>query len=169
MDPITVDIQLTPEDAVLARRLDRSRRTWVGRHGTWLFVLVLAAHFSWLAGLFFSVGEYFWVPAFFAAWAMNVVIIGYRVWTRMIARRAYWSDANLQRPFRLEVSDFGVQSSGLAPPGTQRWGEVKRWAQGELHYLIYAPGGAYHVVPKRFMSDTAALAEVLREKVGPPV
>ena len=165
MDAITVSVQLTPEDIVQARKLDRLRTTWVGRHAgafVILLALVLTLVFILLYGL-----QWFQFAIFTAIGLLGATMIVDRVWVTTSARRAYRNDPGLNRPFTIEITDFGVQTSGPAALGSFRWADVERWAQGELLYLIYAPDGTYRVVPKRFMSDTTMLAEVLRDKLGP--
>lgn len=167
MDSITVSVQLTPEDIVQARKLDRLRTTWVGRHASAFIILLalaLTAVFVFIYGL-----QWFHFAIFTAIALLGVTLIVDRVWATTSARRAYRNDPGLNRPFTLEVTEFGVQTSGYATPGSHRWADLERWAQGELLYLIYAPDGTYRVVPKRLMPDATALGEVLREKLGPAV
>ncbi|HYK10512.1 MAG TPA: YcxB family protein [Gemmatimonadales bacterium] len=167
MDSITVTVQLTPEDIAQARRLNRSRTTWVGRHASALWVTLLVVHFLAIYSVIFLPADV-WVGPFFLVFLMNGYVVVDRIWLWIRTRRAFKHDPNIQRPYTVEVSDFGVRTSAYAPP-SQRWEDVKRWTQGELLYLIYAPDGTYHVVPKRFMPDATALGEVLRERVGPAV
>jgi hypothetical protein len=165
MDPVTVSVQLTPEDIIQARKLDRLRRTWVGRHaGAFLILSALALT---VVFMFIYGPEWFHFAMFTAVGLLGLTIIVDRVWVTTSARRAYRNDPALNRPFTIEITDFGVQTSGSSALGSLRWTDLERWAQGELLYLIYAPDGTYRVVPKRFMSDTTLLGEILREKLGP--
>lgn len=165
MDSITVSVQLTPEDIVQARKLDRLRRTWLGRHAAAFLItvaLVLTAFFMFLYG-----PGLFTLAMFTAVGSLGAGLVVDRVWVTTSARRAYRNDPGLNRPFTLEVTEFGLQTSGYVVPGALRWADVAHWAQGELLYLIYAADGTYRVVPKRFMPDATALGELLREKLGP--
>src|SRR5690242_1683004 len=158
MDAITVSVQLTPEDAVQARRLDRARNTWVGRHGTALFVIVLGVHVFAIVAIV-ATRSVILIPLGGVMVLTNWGIVAYRALLSVLARRAYRNDPVLNRPFTIEISEFGVRRSGYSAQGSRRWAEIPRWTQGELLYLIYAPDGTYYVVPKRFMPDATALGE----------
>jgi hypothetical protein len=162
MDPIVANVQLTAEDYVQAHRLHRQRSSWAGRHASALIVLLALVCGVVLVFLLRDI------------WALHLTLVilaaGFlvdRFWVAARARRSFRADPNLQSGHTLEFSDFGVQTSARVTPSSHRWSEIPRWAEGELHYLIYAPDGTYHLVPKRSMSDTMVLGEVLRDRVGP--
>ncbi|HWH04523.1 MAG TPA: YcxB family protein [Gemmatimonadales bacterium] len=163
MEPIVVNVQLTPEDYIAASRLHGRRATWVGRHG-----FLVGATVAVFIGTFMALGwaaDSLVFPFSVVVTTAVALLVVNRVWLPYRCRKIFAQQVSLQRPYTVEFNDEGMHSRSENGTSTRPWTDLHRWAEGQDLFLIYYSDITFTMLPKRFVTDSAALRALLATRV----
>jgi hypothetical protein len=163
MTPITYDVQLTADDYLDALRLHRRRVYWFGRFrfaywGTFLFLLIAL-------GLMGSGPSAWTTPGLLLFFVAALAFLTDRLLLPRQARRIYRQQQSLQRPFRLTVTDDGIQAVSASFTGSHAWSDYRRWIEGRDQFLLYQSDVLFLIIPKRSVPRSDDLRGILSEKI----
>ncbi|HEY8699113.1 MAG TPA: YcxB family protein [Rhizomicrobium sp.] len=164
----TINVQLTPEDYLMANRL-HSR--WVKQVAIFLVgAVVICAIPYFNNGIVYFDSDVLLPVAIYIGF-VTLVFAGSRYfYLPRRTRRLYWQQKSMQRPFAMSWDEGFVSLQSEEYSARSPWSDYSKWREGEQIFMLYLSDIMFRIVPKRAFQDANEIPEfrdLLRRKISP--